>query len=68
MENEIMNNDVMEVTEVIVEDCGKVGFVKPTLIVAGAAVAGFGLYKLGKKVWENYKAKKAQAEDEPKVI
>lgn len=68
MENEIMNNDVMEVTEVIVEDCGKVGFVKPALIVAGAAGVGFGLYKLGKKLLEKYKAKKAQAENEPRVI
>ena len=68
MENEIMNNDVMEVTEVIVEDCGKIGFVKPTLIVALAAGAGFGLYKVGKKVVEKYKAKKAQAENEVEVI
>ena len=58
---EIMNNvEVMEVEseETHEESNGKSGLLIGTLIVAGVAGAGFGLYKLGKKVYEKIKAKK----------
>lgn len=55
---EIMNNvDVIDAE--VIEESTKGGFAIPALIVLGVAGAGFGLYKLGKKIWTDYKTKKA---------
>lgn len=61
MENEIMNNndEIMDVIEADGINEGTDGnIIVPILIVAGIAGAGFALYKLGKKLYGNYKAKK----------
>ena len=61
MENEIMNNDeVMNtVGEEVVETCKGSGIIFPVLFGAFIVSAGFGLDKLGRKVWDKYKSKKA---------
>ena len=63
MENEIMNNEeMMDMNEIEVTtlEPKNRNLAIPALIVAGVAAAGFGAYKLGKKMWEKYKAKKAE--------
>ena len=65
MNEELMNVAEEAVEEVVVsEACSKVGFGKGMLIAAGVVGAGVVLYKLGKKVVSNIKAKKnAESED-----
>lgn len=70
MENEIMNNEeMMDINEIEVIDEEKnrnTGAIL-ALVAAGAAAAGFGAYKLGKKLWEKYKAKKAEKNGDSEV-
>ena len=62
MENEIMNNEeMMDMNEIeVIDEEKNRSLAIPALIIAGVAAAGFGAYKLGKKMWEKYKAKKAE--------
>ena len=55
----IMEEAVNVAEDVLMEVPNKLGAGKIALIVAGVGGAGFALYKLGKKVVDKYKAKKA---------
>lgn len=72
MENEIMNNIVEEVIEnnedIIPEVCIVDGTGKGVAIGVGLAAAGYGVYKLGRKLWNDFKAKRAAKEEVPEDI
>lgn len=70
MENEIMNyveNEVME-NENIVSEVAPDGTLKGVAIGAGLVAAGYGAYKLGRKLWNKFKAKRAAKKDIPEDI
>ena len=73
MENEIMNtvmDEVMENNEEIVTEvctCNN-GTGKGVAIGVGIAAAGYGIYKLGQKLYNDYKAKKAAKVEVPEDI
>ena len=72
MENEIMNNIVDEVMEnnedIMNEVCIVDGTGKGVAIGVGIAAAGYGVYKLGRKLWNDFKAKRAAKADIPEDI
>lgn len=61
MENEIMNNEEVMENETF-ETCEKGSNAISMLIGAGLTVAGFAVYKFGKKAWEKIKSRKEQDE------
>lgn len=69
MENEIMNNEeMMDMNEIeVIDEEKNRSLAIPALIIAGVAAAGFGVYTLGKKLWEKYKAKKAEKNGDSEV-
>ena len=71
MENEIMNNvveEVMENNEDIIEVCSCDGTGKGIAIGVGLTAVGYGLYRLGKKVYHDIKAKKSAKINIPEDI
>ena len=69
MENEIMNNEeMMDMNEIeVIDEEKNRSLAIPALIIAGVAAAGFGAYTFGKKLWEKYKAKKAENNGDSEV-
>lgn len=72
MENEIINNiteEVMENSEDIMNEvCIVDGTGKGIAIGVGLAGVGYGIYKLGRKLWSDFKAKRAAKVEVPEDI